>query len=519
MKLIHCLLTLSFLSIVSLGYSQYLYEFTIDSNQNSSQKEVLTRTTEEMSYNYRYFRDSIYIISSDNDYSKSYFSDLLSDLNYSLTYFSKDKITKNTSDAFHDKACCDVTLDMVDSYGDGWDGGYLTITIDGSSTNYAASGSGTSVNVPYCDGQVLEIEYTSGSWEGENSYSISTPAGTLVSDGPTPSTGLAFYSTNACSSTELSPSPQDCEGAQMVCSNSSFSGNSSGSGIYDELTSTNDGCLVGENQSSWYYINVATSGTLAMDITPVNGTDDYDFAMWGPFDKNTANANCSPITSPVRCNYVAYPQDWWTGCGTNTNPTGLAIDNTLPTSNDDCTNNSHVRHLDVNVGEVYIMVIDNYSGSSESFDLNWSGTADLACITVPLPVELLDFSVSNQEVYNILEWSTASEKNNDYFILDYSTDGKNWNSFEEIDGVGTTTEKQHYSTTHRDYKNGINYYRLTQVDYDGTETKHKIISVDNSKKRALLKRVNTMGQEVNEHYNGIVILYYSNGSIEKMFQK
>jgi len=137
----------------------------------------------------------------------------------------------------------------------------------------------------------------------------------------------------------------------------------------------------------------------------------------------------------------------------------------------------------------------------------------------PLPVEILSFNAEKQGNSNELTWVTASEKNNDYFILEYSPNGKGWKEIQKIDGAGSTNNENTYFTTHRDFENGINYYRLTQVDYNGKKTKHGVISIDNSLDRTLLKRINTMGQEVNEDYNGIVILYYSDGTIEKTFQK
>tara|TARA_B100000508_G_scaffold141093_1_gene146518 strand:+ start:21517 stop:22752 length:1236 start_codon:yes stop_codon:yes gene_type:complete len=411
---------------------------------------------------------------------------------------------------------------MFDSFGDGWDGGELEITINGTTTFHSVSaGLGSETNtLAYCDGDVLEIAYSSGSWEGENTYTISTPAGTLISDGPSPTTGNVFYSTNACSSTSQSPTSEDCEGSTLVCSNSSFSGNSNGSGTFDELNATNDGCLNGENQTSWYYVNVGSSGTLAMDIIPSNGTDDYDFAIWGPFDENTANANCSPTGPPIRCSYTQYPRSGgWSPCGTNTNPTGLAINAGYPTTTGACPDQPYIRHLDALAGEVYILVIDNFSGSSQPFDLNWSGSAVLDCTPIVLPVELVDFSGKNIVNENILTWETQSELNNSHFVLQHSTDGKNWKNIDQITGAGTTTVPKEYQSIHRDFIDDINYYRLKQVDYNGDVEILNVVSIENSSRNSLIKRVNTLGQEVDEQYEGIIIEYYEDGTIRKYFNR
>ncbi len=318
---------------------------------------------------------------------------------------------------------------------------------------------------------------------------------------------------------------QDCPDAAMVCSNNSFSGNASGFGATQEINSTNNGCLSSENQSSWYYINVDTPGSLEMIISPDDPNDDYDFAVWGPFTSTTAAANCPPSTAPVRCSWSATSGDtgigsyigcvswhWFWGYCTGT---GLLTPTDL---SENAGGDKWVAPLTVSSGEVYILLIDNYSTSTQPFDLTWNGTAGLDCTTVPLPVELISFEGHNKGVINELYWETASEKNNDYFILQFSSNGVDWEEVDQINGAGTTSNTQYYSATHRKFEIGINYYRLIQVDFDGTKKTHNIISIDNSSNKKLLKRINTMGQEVQQSYNGIVILYYSDGSIKKVLQ-
>lgn len=513
LNLIFALICFTFLNGSALSQTDYIVQVEPQINP----KDALSELTKNIDYTSRYILDSSFRIRSREGYTLSDFENQLIGSIYSIVSFEKnDRVLDPSSNDENEKACCSITIDMDDSFGDDWNGGFLTVTIDGVATTHSATGSGTIDNVAYCDGQTLVIEYTSGSWEGDNSYTISTPAGTLISDGPNPTTGLVFQSSNACSSTAPTPTSQDCEGSTLVCSNNSFSGNSNGSGFYNDLNAGNEGCLNGENQTSWYYVNVGTSGTLSMVIVPSNGSDDYDFAIWGPFDETTANANCPPITAPVRCNYAAYPRSW--GCGTNTNPTGMSLNASLPTTTSACPNRPFVRHLDVLAGEVYLLVIDNYSGSSQPFDLNWGGTAGLDCTTVPLPVELVDFNGVNNGVENQLQWSTQSELNNDYFSLQYSVDGIHWKTIKTLEGAGTTSEEQLYSTSHRDFEIGVNYYRLEQFDYDGTKTTHKTISIDNSSDLKLIKRINTLGQEVGKDYKGIVIEYYQNGTVRKYFK-
>lgn len=93
-----------------------------------------------------------------------------------------------------------------------------------------------------------------------------------------------------------------------------------------------------------------------------------------------------------------------------------------------------------------------------------------------LPIELLSFSAHCNGNTIGIDWSTASERNNDYFILEKSLDAINFNEIARIAGAGKSIEQIDYSYTDYDYYGGDVYYRLVQVDYDGTKTYSEIIS-------------------------------------------
>ncbi len=84
-----------------------------------------------------------------------------------------------------------------------------------------------------------------------------------------------------------------------------------------------------------------------------------------------------------------------------------------------------------------------------------------------LPVELLFFDAipNNNEVF--LSWKTASEQNNDFFLLERSKDGRDFEAIAQINGAGTSTLPQNYSYVDEKPFKGVNYYRLRQVDFDG----------------------------------------------------
>lgn len=95
----------------------------------------------------------------------------------------------------------------------------------------------------------------------------------------------------------------------------------------------------------------------------------------------------------------------------------------------------------------------------------------------PLPIELLSFRATPKSNHVALDWSTATEKNCKYYSLERSTDGTNFEAFAQVDGSGTSAVKHNYSAIDPAPFLETNYYRLKQVDFDGSENYHPITSV------------------------------------------
>jgi Lamin Tail Domain/Secretion system C-terminal sorting domain len=85
----------------------------------------------------------------------------------------------------------------------------------------------------------------------------------------------------------------------------------------------------------------------------------------------------------------------------------------------------------------------------------------------PLPVVLVKFSALSSQNNINLAFTTASEKNNDFFAIERSNDGKNFRQIGEVKGNGNSTTIQNYTFTDLTPANGRNFYRLKQVDFDG----------------------------------------------------
>jgi hypothetical protein len=95
-----------------------------------------------------------------------------------------------------------------------------------------------------------------------------------------------------------------------------------------------------------------------------------------------------------------------------------------------------------------------------------------------LPIELLYFEaevVSGTEVE--LSWETVTELNNDYFTVERSLSGDDWEYVGKVSGSGTTTESQNYSYIDSSPYKGLSYYRLDQTDYDGSSSYSEVRDV------------------------------------------
>ena len=91
----------------------------------------------------------------------------------------------------------------------------------------------------------------------------------------------------------------------------------------------------------------------------------------------------------------------------------------------------------------------------------------------PLPVELTAFTAERQGPDALLRWTTASEKDNDRFEVESSVDGRRYQRIGTVPGHSSTTQPQAYALTDpalARYAALLVYYRLRQVDTDGTAT-------------------------------------------------
>lgn len=152
--------------------------------------------------------------------------------------------------------------------------------------------------------------------------------------------------------------------------------------------------------------------------------------------------------------------------GTNGGTTGnLTVNGTLLTSGDLVIRNNG--DLSGSGLVTYTGTFTNSGTTSESFTTCTGGSSNSSCGATTLPVKLLSFKTSLAAPGTAqLDWSTATELNNQGFYVEKSTDGIDFESIGFVEGNGTTDEQKHYQFYDQSV-NGNSYYRLRQVDFDG----------------------------------------------------
>lgn len=358
---------------------------------------------------------------------------------------------------------CVYVLQLFDSNGNGWGTSSVGVSINGGPfTNYTVTSQYNIALIGLNIGNVVVVQYTAtGPNQGQNSFTLGllTGGGPLYTSPSPPTAGIVFTQTVTCTPP---PAPaNDCAGGSTICGGQSFNNNSSGTGNVMDLTTANQGCLAsGERQGTWYRFSPSSPGTIGFTIAPAVATTDYDFAVWGP----SSGVQCPPLGAPLRCSYSALTGNTGVGNGATDPSEGAGGDKWVST-------------FPAVVGQVYILYVDNFSANGQSFNLTWQlgGGASLDCTV--LPVELIAFTGEAKGDAVQLDWTTASEHDNDFFAIERSTDGDVFTAIGEVDGAGNTAHETRYQFIDPAPGQGVDYYRLKQVDVDGQSSYSEVVAV------------------------------------------
>ncbi len=135
-----------------------------------------------------------------------------------------------------------------------------------------------------------------------------------------------------------------------------------------------------------------------------------------------------------------------------------------------------------------------------------AGTIPAGPGCLPLPIELLSFYGDHIEQANVLHWTTASETNNLGFYVEHSLDCITFQSRGFVEGAGNSNTQQYYSFADAYPEKGIHYYRLKQMDINGSHSYSPILSIQvNDDPETILYPNPTHG-----------IIYFKGQSLENM---
>jgi Secretion system C-terminal sorting domain len=233
---------------------------------------------------------------------------------------------------------------------------------------------------------------------------------------------------------------------------------------------------VGTAQTSGAIMRFGTAYENGTDIPPNTNTNTrlgINLTSSGNFTlNNIANSATSASFSGQRT------ITWWinnTGAVANY----LAPDGTTTSVGDDQSdvwvgNTLVFNNMGVATGTVNItdFKLNFFNGFATILLDNFSMTSE-----VPLPITLTEFWIERSQSHIALSFTTATELNNSHFDIERSNDGRNFTKIGEVKGAGNSQVLQQYSFTDETPRNGINYYRLKQVDFDGQFTYSAVRSV------------------------------------------
>jgi Secretion system C-terminal sorting domain len=252
-------------------------------------------------------------------------------------------------------------------------------------------------------------------------------------------------------------------GTTPLLSATSVSNNSGASGANNFGASARIGSLSTATNGSAYF-------TFTVSIAPGKTTTITQLAF------GTRSTSTGPSAYSVRTSGDNYATDIATGSITISSPAAW-----IGTSS-----GSFIVNLPPGGSVTFRIYGHSGTGSASASTANWRIDDIKLSISAVLSVEFTKIDAKTTDSKNRLIWQTASEKNSAYFDIQRSTNAVDFQSIGTVKGNGTTNNMSNYTFEDKTPSVGTNYYRLQQVDADGTTTLSKVVSVQfNGKKEAL----------------------------------
>jgi hypothetical protein len=214
-----------------------------------------------------------------------------------------------------------------------------------------------------------------------------------------------------------------------------------GSPLYNGLPCIASGALVQNYSADGYWSVVPTSNNYTAPIT----TAPYSVTLFANNLTGMQTPQICRIIKSAGSNNAAQHHVAWQGCGT---------------------------HTAINAG-VSPQAFAITSTAVQGFSWFNIGTSN----NQALPVEMVSFNGSCESEEVKLTWQTATEHNSSYYEVEKSRDGMEWQVLTTVTAAGNSTQLLNYETMDAHAMEGNNYYRLTQVDIDGTRKTYDAINV------------------------------------------
>lgn len=271
----------------------------------------------------------------------------------------------------------------------------------------------------------------------------------------------------------------DCSVAVDVCTDLSFSIDPNGFGAIDEIpasgsfgnpstnpASLNMGCLiVGEYNSTWMVVNVATSGNLEFVFGGLGAQAGYyDWIMYPYSGAATCAAIQANTLAPVRCNWNAVSFG------------GTGVSDVIPAGGDA---GNYEPPLAVTAGQRFIICFSNYSNAATTVPLQFltdPGDASVSC--TPLGFSMEGLSVECMDDHRVIEWSSPVQNTVAQFIVEKSRNNTEWEAVGSTYNGEIAEGRIHFSIVDPTSPDILEYYRVKQVLNDGEILISSTISAD-----------------------------------------
>lgn len=355
---------------------------------------------------------------------------LLSTVNYVATFTGTLYIQVNNYNCISGTTCfvldvscvscggaaagCTYTLDLFDTFGDGWNSASLDVIVNGVVTNTYTFSTGFSATFSFsvsgCD--VVSLSFNTGLFDAEISYNLYENPNLITpiysADYTLGSVLLGTVFTTTCGGAACGgPSLTNtvCDSMAPICTSTglSFTVQTSGVDANVAYPGPDYGCLsntlfpfpASAPDPTFWYFEISTAGPIDMLLS---APADIDFIIWGPFSSlAVAQSSCTSFSSIVDCSY------------STTNNETPSIPNAL-------------------VGEVYVMMITNYAGAQQQVSLTQTGglgATDCSIVNnCNTDVGTVNVSLSNTGAnnYYLCAGDSMSVTSNNDFVLPPSPD-------------------------------------------------------------------------------------------------